>query len=159
LSIIFLDVDGVLNHEEFWLKEEERMKKDGVDGTNLLLDGACLDRLSWIVQNTKDNTDIVVSSTWRLYPDAMSVLREALRKRGIGILSHTHYMRGAPRYKEIQAWVDEFFPLRGQENYVILDDDSDAADRGMFDSFFQTDAYNGGLTDEIAAAVVEYLNS
>ncbi len=58
MKIIFLDIDGVLNHM-YWLK-----KMKGVEGDKKFFDPDCVRRLNTITDKT--GAKIVLSSSWRI---------------------------------------------------------------------------------------------
>lgn len=123
-SIIFLDIDGVLNvipqgRDEFGSKFHQHF----------------MDNLKWIVDETK--AKIVISSSWR--HDGLKTIQEMWKLRGIAgeviDVTPTHsskYLR-EPNYSnlpfherlergfEIQDWLDK----NKVDKYVIIDDDDD----------------------------------
>lgn len=64
--IIYLDVDGVLNHS----------KSDWNSGTNLVIDDLCLSRYFLLIDwaKTRFKTEIRLCSTWQHYPNAIEKL-------------------------------------------------------------------------------------
>lgn len=128
MKVIFLDVDGVLNSEQ-WFKEQ--YKKYGRPCSQTL-DHKCLVRLKRLIDKT--DAYIVVSSTWRFgYKDndegwqiLMNALNEVgIKDRFIGITpSLRHLYDGCCRGHEIQKWLDNNKD-KNIENFVIIDDDSD----------------------------------
>lgn len=105
--VIFLDVDGVLNH-------------DGCDWSagHRTLDPACCERIRQICDRT--GARIVVSSTWRL-GDGMNLLREQFGRRIIGVTPARNF--GA-RHKEIEEWMLQHAALPLE--ICVVDDDADA---------------------------------
>lgn len=142
MKVIFLDVDGVLNHRR-WIQDN-----CAVDRMHAL-DPECLRRLAQIVRVTKAH--IVVSSTWRLGITSLLALKDQLESHGMFIYSTTPDSPTGVRHKEIQTWLDCNSQV---EAFAILDDDRDA-DVGH--SFFRT-KFDSGLTDEIAEEVIRHLN-
>ena len=141
MKIIFLDVDGVLNHlETFRLNPHE---------VPIVLCKDCVARFKTLVH--KAQAEVVLSSTWRLYQDTI----EELISEGILALACDDW-RTKDLYNE-----GEEAPLRGIEiaewlsrhpevdNYIILDDESDMLPE-QFSRFVQTSFENGGLTQELA---------
>lgn len=139
MKLIFLDVDGVLNHQD----TKERW--NGFIGINPIF----VARLNQLLDDT--GAAIVVSSSWRLDPDWKTTLTNA----GIPeekIIDKTPYLAGEIRGLEIQEWIaNNGF----NDKYVILDDNSDMLPG---QPLFQTSWFTG-LTDEIVGRVREYLNS
>lgn len=132
--VLFLDVDGVLNHaglRERWLE------------THRVIDEECVARLKRIVDAT--GCEIVLSSTWRLHHDGRADVAFALKPYRLRLYDWTPDLRATvERWKEIRAWLDR--PQnRDVTAFVILDDEQDADVDGRL---VQTDFYNGGLRDE-----------
>ena len=142
MKIIFLDVDGVLNN--FTILQE------GI--TELSEESILL--LKKIIEETK--SEVVISSSWRLWPETLKELHDKLLEFGIKPIDKTKelspvkFSQSVERRKEIQEWLSR----NKVENFAILDDDEDASIEGHF---FQTD-FNIGLTNEIAEEVIKFLN-
>lgn len=121
MKVIFLDIDGVLNNEEHIVKihnllgEEQYLdilRKIG----ELPFDYRSCKLLQEFIKET--NAEVILSSTWRLNPESINIIK---RYAGIEIKDITprlHSMRG----EEIQQYLDNHKEIT---NYVILDDDSD----------------------------------
>lgn len=120
MKIIFLDIDGVLNHPEVYTKKSGAYP----------LCYKCVGRLMNILNRT--DAKIVISSTWRLGCDLPS--SPVMKLKDSGALEYLH-----EDWRTID-WYTEFgdvFSNRGMEighwlsnhkdveKYVILDDDSD----------------------------------
>ncbi len=106
--VIFLDIDGVLNTE----RTTERMR--GILGID-----------SELVQNFKQilsvvDVDIVLSSTWRLYPD----LKEAVEK--IFTIRDVTPVTDGSRGDDIAAWLNDNPGY--WDNHLVIDDDDDMVD-------------------------------
>lgn len=111
MKIVFLDVDGVLNcYNDFVGKD-----------TFLILNKQMIKRLNRIIKST--GADIVLSSTWRMYPQHIDYLRE----HGVNFIDSTIIgsfpwsSRQEIRGNEIQHWLNK----NKVESYVILDDNWD----------------------------------
>lgn len=148
MKLIFMDVDGVLNHA---------YTPEAFDSF-VALDAVCVEQMQRILAETKAN--IVVSSTWRMWP----VGRDALAATfGNAIIGSTPRVKlNAKRRDEIFAWLDRVWPYCGGWNgevisaLAVIDDDIDA---NLGDgSFFKTEWMGGGLTKEVADKVIAYLN-
>ena len=144
MKIIFLDIDGVLNHHTFFKKRynekrhEKTIKKENgkltkkskVDFYGEMIDPESVEILNELIEETK--AKIVISSTWRIGKD-IETLQMILDKHGfIGeIIDKTP--RGCGCYKrgnEIYEWIranDKMLGAASYEfkSYIILDDDSD----------------------------------
>ena len=132
MKVIFLDIDGVLNCE----------KTPNPRKFPYIVDAALLARLRQLLERT--GASVVLSSTWRYDP--------------AGIFSATHYgipfmdvTPTEPRCKEILRWLRQNPEV---SRYVVIDDEDDDLD-GL--PLFQP-LSRIGLTDEIVAAVADYLN-
>jgi hypothetical protein len=153
--ILFLDFDGVLNNAT-WRKKNDAWNK---------LDRAAVERVNQIVEMS--DSEIVVSSSWRLYEperdrsDRMArVLREnGLRydvkdvtpsQNGVDILN-SDWHRYLERGLEIQQWMDHnnFDPYR--DHFAILDDYRDMAH--LITHLVQTDDATGLLDEHIDKVV------
>jgi hypothetical protein len=133
-KIIFLDFDGVLNHER-WYVDRQAEKNDGftVGHPYSEFDPKSIEYLNDLIQET--GAKVVVSSTWRLGRHRND-LQEILNKRGftgeiIGITPNLRNLgESILRGNEILQWIKDNKEIVGcpyyeYENYVILDDDSD----------------------------------
>lgn len=137
---IFLDVDGVLNHEAAFRAHSEA----GHSG-HYVLDPACVDRVLKLQRET--GSIVVLSSTWRLLREARIVLAHA----GIQIRGCTPRRPGDKRGHEIADWLAE----HGVRPYVILDDDSDMLPG---QPFVHVDG-RAGLTDADCAVALAHLTN
>jgi hypothetical protein len=134
--VIFLDVDGVLNHAEAFRLWEDRFGRD-------VLDHGCVRRLVELARDT--GAEVVISSTWRLMEDAHRIISVALWTHGIELVGQTPDLWSTDRADEIRAWLADNPDV---SRYVVLDDDPTAAIEGHT---VLTDWNGGGLTDERAA--------
>lgn len=133
MKVLFLDVDGVLNHAEAdW------------SGGYQALDPACVERVRGVCDRT--GARIVVSSTWRGSQSGMALLLGAFGERIIGV---TPFIRITPRHAEVGAWITQHsaIPLE----CVAVDDDGDV--EGPAWSTVRTSATEGGLTEAKAQEI------
>ena len=144
-SVLFLDVDGVLN----------RCGKSPVK-----LEADLLANLVRIVEET--DCRIVLSSTWRLMDRAMVELKFAFDDLGLILDGATPDLArvmengiwaGKERGHEIQAWMDDHFT---PERFCILDDNTDMAH--LLPKLIKTNSFDG-LTDAITERVISSLNA
>lgn len=140
MKIIFLDVDGVLNNHFDYQTY----------GFNYI-DSGLVEILKTIVAAT--GSEIVISSTWRLSENDLSLIRANLRYKRLDFIDVTPDLRKLPRAEEIKSWLKNNPQV---VKYAILDDNEDAG-LGL-EGFFKTDYYVG-LTNEIAEKVINYLNN
>ena len=148
-KIIFLDVDGVLNSEEFshWLWDNHEKKYRGYE----LLDQRAILCLQDIVFVT--GAEIVLSSSWRLSNKCSEQLRQQLLPYGLQFIDKTVSLPYKDRGEEIKEWLSRHPDV---SHYVILDDDSDMFD--IKDHLIQTTFYKG-LLPEHAAKAIEMLTT
>lgn len=139
MKVLFLDVDGVLNTYG--------------NGSLYTLNKNKMHMLSYIIKQTK--AEIVISSTWRLDPFAMSRLSKRLNYKNARIYGVTPRSPTGFRGQEIRSWLREHPEV---SKYCILDDDDDDFFEDQKEFFVQTDG-NIGLTLPIAMGVIECLNS
>ena len=156
MKLIFLDVDGVLNHagckihtpSGYYFVEEDRLQL-----------------LCEIIEAT--GAKVVLSSSWRKgYYDYAAgkktsdatdylLLEQKLAECGIEIIGYTPMFDTAYRGSEIAAWIKEHQEL-DIEAILILDDDKDMK---PLSSFLVRTSFFNGLTKKNAARSIEILNS
>lgn len=143
MKVLFLDIDGVCNSAA-WVKQGN----NPWHGT----DPAAVALVRQIIEATK--CDVVLSSTWRLYPEARAVVKRDVchfidvtkdMQRGgkWGITDRGH---------EVQEWLDRHPEVT---QYAILDDNSDFLPHQWL---FKT-TWDYGITSEITEAVINHLNA
>lgn len=149
-SVLFLDVDGVLNHRAIFQPSRS--------GSPLC--PTAIRRLRGVVSVT--GCRVVLSSTWRVLPHHVEQLRAAggfpsphddwrtiempLEVRN-GIVVTIHQ-----RGDEIAEWLSRHPEV---ERYAIVDDDSDMLPHQL--PFFVQTSFDTGLLDEHAARLVAIL--
>lgn len=148
--ILFLDVDGVLNHfggEPAW-----RVDVGSIDPPHARavasLDPACVERLNAILDAT--GADVVLSSTWRIMYE-LDDMQRILERRGFRheLLDKTPRMMHVERGHEIQAWLQESGPE--EATIVILDDDVDMCH--LEDRLVRTNIEEGLTNAQVEQAV------
>jgi hypothetical protein len=150
MIIIFLDVDGVLNHRECFAKLAA-MKMSTIEA----LDDECIHRLKRIVDTFGHRkVEIVLSSSWRFSPDHVETLAYRLSLFGLQIHSKTT-LKGEHRGAQIKEWLDE--NKSEDRRILILDDDSDMLDEQM--PFFVKTSMETGLTDEHVEKAIAILKN
>ena len=116
MKVIFLDVDGVLNSDDYFDKIEN-MNIEGIEND---IDVEKIKLLRMAIEET--DAKVVLSSSWRYTRKAQS-LKELLLRYGIYVNS-TPFLNHE-RGKEIKEWIKN---NRDIEDFVILDDE-------IFDSY------------------------
>lgn len=158
MKILFLDIDGVLNYQEFYT----RGRRDAPYPLSEICPVA-INLLNKIVVET--GCKLVISSTWRhsgleycrnvlqecgCIGDVVDItpsLNEKWTERGNEILK---YLQDNQLYK-----YDEYYRIN--HCYAILDDDSDMLYQQRHNFFECSPLY--GLTQDIAVRVIEFLNT
>lgn len=183
MKIIFLDIDGVLNHQDWYCRRHEEMDQNDIVSHYPLyeFDPESVKWLNHIIEAT--GSKVVVSSTWR-HGRRVEDLQEILDRVGfIGeVIGKTPSMSAklnvkgtgytVPRGCEIDWWLNnhgkfqrinwskevqqEYIDNAKVKNYVILDDDSDML-YNQREHFVKTYASHG-LTQERAERAIEILN-
>jgi hypothetical protein len=157
MSVIFLDIDGVLNSAHNWPENN--------------LEDRLITNLKTIIDET--NAEIVLSSSWKNFFDenvntthklGLELLR-VFNEKGLTIKDITPYP--ASRYTskrglEIKTYIDS----HDIDNYVVIDDDefSDFKDTIDMTRFIKTEsgtaltsANDEGLTEQLAQKAIEIL--
>ncbi len=163
LSVIFLDIDGVLNSRRYM--NELVASGNTIRSTRLddCIDPAAVNRLNLITKET--GACIVVSSSWRIpFENDFDSLVALLRSYGIlGDIIGATACNWKPRGVQIQMWIDEqneFAEKNGRyhrvEKFVIVDDDNDMYD--LNHRLVKT-KFEDGLLDEHMVKMIEMLNN
>lgn len=143
-KVIFLDVDGVLNSENFyrWLGDNHKRKYCGYE----LLDQRAILCLQDIVFVT--GADIVLSSSWRLSRSCLKRLEEQLLPYDLRFVDRTVSIPHEDRGSEIKEWLSRHPYVT---HFVILDDDSDMGD--LMDHLVKTSVQSGLLPGDTWRAI------
>lgn len=140
MKVIFLDVDGVLNHG----RQIEKVEDDKIQFLKQIID--------------ETGAKIVLSSDWRLWlekdDEDVALLQEKLKSIGAEIMSSTpnskHGYRGAEIYQWINEWQGETI-----DKFVILDDRDDM--KPYMNKLVQT-SFNLGLQEKHVKKAIQLLN-
>jgi hypothetical protein len=162
MKIIFLDIDGVLNNEEWFASKEFSKGEENYSG--FLDHDNPQDQINFwkhyispiLAQRVKDIVEatgakIVLSSSWRRSNYSIDVLKLF----GIECVDMTTRDRGKilTRGEEIQEWLDKHPEV---ENYIILDDA-----RNMLESqkpFFVFTNRDMGVRERDVKKAIDILN-
>lgn len=131
MKIIFLDIDGVLNHEAFYKERfEKRYEEGAMSYPHSEIDPKSVENLNTLIKET--GAKVVISSTWR--HSGLEYCKDVLEFHGFKgeIIDITPSSRCGMcvRGNEILSWIKDNEKKIGQRyynftEYVIFDDDSD----------------------------------
>lgn len=164
-NILFLDIDGVLNSEQYydWRHENHpeyyKQNETKLDRDKWEFDPRTIELLNDLVSEC--NFKVVLSSSWRVNnPDSdnFDYMNDLFKAVGatFEIYDFTphlffnprcNYKNSVPRGVEIDAWISENIEGRNYREYIILDDDGDMM-WWQRENFFLVDRYCG-LTKNI----------
>lgn len=136
-SIIFLDVDGVLND----------MRTDDISEDWDTPSPVHLKALKEIVDRTQ--AAIVLTSSWRLYQDTRARLQTAMAPFDLTWYDVTEDSHTGVRGNEIRAWLHEHPEV---EHFVILDDEVNGFNGCMANKFVKTSSMDGLLPRHVDLA-------
>lgn len=161
MNIIFLDIDGVMNCEDFY--HSSRYIRDIKSYPISEIDPFRVEILNDIIQKT--NAKIVISSSWRhgrTIEEMRNIMNEVGFKGEIIDFTPSCSCRMCVRGNEIHRWIQDNEKLIGKgyhqfNSYAILDDDSDML-YWQRNNFFHCDAYSG-LTPNIAYKMINFFKS
>jgi len=158
MKVIFLDIDGVLNHEQFYRGKDPSIIK--ILDLNLHIDTHSVKLLSQICETT--GAKVVLSSTWRRH-QSLDKAREIFMQKGFTgeiidqtpdlTLNNPDFLRG----NEILKWVKQNEVMLGAnhreyKDYVILDDKTFML-YWQKDNFFKIDPKCGLNPDDVAEVI------
>ena len=163
MKVIFLDIDGVLNYEEFYTRHTQGKERRSTYPLSEICRRAVAN-VNRIVDAT--GAKIVISSTWR--HSGIDYCRNVLVESGLTgeIIDITPELGRAgswvERGNEILKWLqdnklykyDSYMTI--DHDYAIIDDDSDMLYQQRH-NFFECSPKTG-LTVELADKVIEFLN-
>lgn len=112
MKVIFLDVDGVLNSDEYI----DQMIKENVKGIEKEIDANKVRLLKRAVDET--GAIVVLTSSWRLTKD-LPLLKQLLLQNGVILADSTPFIENE-RGIEIKSWILEH---QNTKDFVILDDE------------------------------------
>lgn len=160
MKLIFLDVDGVLNSQNYVVSEHDRLGHDNyikeyLSQGGIPFDPRCINNLKNVLEVT--GALICVSSTWRLCEDQRKRLNEALGEycyRIIGYTKHLSTIRGI----EIDNFLNDLKQIKSPlEKYIIIDDDNDMLEEQQ--PYLIKTNFETGFTFEDARMAINILNS
>lgn len=151
MKVIFLDIDGVLNHQkhyEWLMNTNEPTPMQRTYPYTEFSPVSCK-----LLRDIIDNTDakLVVSSSWRL--DGLVKLNKLFRFFGLPNAIDVTPCLNTARGIEIGAWLAAHPEVT---NYVILDDDEDM-NVEQLPFFIKTNPYEDGLNEEVKNNAIKIL--
>lgn len=152
MKVIFLDIDGVLNHQkhyEWLMTTNEPTPMQRTYPYTEFNPESCK-----LLKEVIDETDaqIVVSSSWRL--DGLAKINKLLRFFGLPNAIDITPCLNTARGIEIDAWLAAHPEV---DKYVILDDDEDMNTEQM-PFFIKTNPYDDGLNAKCKDKAIKILN-
>lgn len=148
-TVIYLDIDGVLNSDEFAKHCLETEGYDPFDCDDL--DPRAIRNLKYIVDNTK--ASIVLSSSWRWDKSAFDAVKKHLKVFDLEIADTTvmDMLTTMSRTAEIKQHLEENPSII---KYVILDDAN--IEEPLTDHWARC-LFKNGLTKQVADKAIEIL--
>ena len=175
MKVLFLDIDGVLNSENWFAYRIYCVKNNMVnilmnfvdtDDRNIkhkltMLDDRAITNLNRIIEET--GCKVVLSSSWRSSIESENIFTQNLLKlKGFKYEFYDVTPRlwfndfSSRRGEEINLWLDKESEKHNIESFVILDDDSDMLPEQM-NNFIHVDG-QVGLTDRDVLTAIKILN-
>lgn len=149
MKILFLDIDGVVNHQEFYKRRENDETLKSLPYPLCEFDPLVVDRINYILDET--NSKLVISSSWRFNEHLQNIFDNVGFKHKIYDI--TPYGMGKCRGHEIKEWLNKHTDVT---NYVIIDDDSDML-KEQKKHFIRTSELTG-LTSKLTEKAIKILN-
>lgn len=146
MNIIFLDIDGVMNHRNHFVRSTKHMLQEFCPRSER--------NLKRIISEC--NAKIVVSSSWRGYDTAEQMADWLFSHYDLDsyVIGVTPHLNNEIRGNEIAEYIAN--ASHNITNFVILDDDKDMGE--LVSHLIQTD-HKWGLTDEKCEEAIKSLNS
>lgn len=151
---IFLDVDGVLNDEEYI---EECWQKNGnkpMHMNHVPFDPKCLNNLMILCQKLEENkydVRLILSSTWRLHDIDYAIVDARLAEYGLSLSDKTLYLSGE-RGQEIEQYINNNEMCR---DFIIIDDDKFDIEDLFSDNLIST-KFKTGFDDKALNKAINY---
>lgn len=144
MNVIFLDYDGVVNIPTWEEKNDEYVCRFNWPEDDKVNSYQAVQWVSEFCQ--KHDYKIVVSSTWRRYPNYKECLLNAGLREDIEIIGATPCLNGT-RGEEISKYLEEHPDVTG---YLIFDDDEDMGKH--MDRLVKCDPNHGFMLTEFGLA-------
>lgn len=125
ICYIFLDIDGVLNDENYIRMCYQKNGGYAMHMNHCPFDPNALTNLMYLVQYVRaigSIPKIILSSSWRLHEIDIEIIKARIAEYGLQITNKTPYLH-QNRGKEIESFL-ESQKLEEEYSFVILDDES-----------------------------------
>lgn len=169
---LFLDIDGVLNHDEWF--ESDGYKRDPQEWKVSMFDPACVERVNRILSET--GAKLVVSSSWRSMSDLKDIFKGVGLPTEFDVTPYADMIYSKSEYHEDSEvfWrgseIKYYLERHPHSSYVILDDDCDMLDEQLphfintcGDRIYRRELYlknqGSGLTDKCMNEAIKILNN
>lgn len=156
-KIIFLDIDGVLNSQEFYLRRMANTLLLNEDYPLCEIDPEAIKKLNEIIEITKAN--VVITSSWRLSINVNNYQEMFIKKgfKGIvlGVTPLLHFLENGEQIIkgcEIAAYLNSNFENQ-YVKYLIIDSNEDMMLLKQKKHFIQTSEFSGLTFDMIPLAI------
>ena len=122
MKYLFLDIDGVLNHEEWYRERIKNYKDTFTCWEQECFDPDCVERVNRILKET--GARLVISSSWRLDTKLSNIFETVGLPTDFDI-TPTKNIFTDDRHDTRGEEIEEFLKENPCDQYVILDDDMD----------------------------------
>ena len=149
MNIVFLDYDGVVN-TPLW-DERGECCSFAYPSDNKVNNFQCVQWVSKFCQDLQYS--IVVTSTWRRYPNYIDCLTNGGLRKSVQVIGKTDIIFGATREEEIQRYISDHSDITA---FLIFDDLGDDVEMGPLSSHLvkcETDIGFGRKEYDIAVAL------
>ena len=163
---LFLDVDGVLNHNDWWYSKEAQENPKPFPQSSF--DPRCVNRVNEILDKT--GAELVISSSWRTDMNLPEIFRSVGLPDKFDITPSDAFSEWKI-YESRGEEIDEFLNQHTYDDYVILDDENDfmdfqqphlfqTCDRIVTDADIACKKLNNGfgLTESLKDRIIKYFN-
>lgn len=169
---LFLDIDGVLNHDEWFESDDYRHHQQNWRVS--MFDPKCVERVNTILRET--GAKLVVSSSWRSMSDLEEIFEGVGLPTEFDVTPHADMIYSREEYHEDSEvfWrgseIKYYLERHPHSSYVILDDDCDMLDEQLpyfintcGDRIYRRELYlknqGSGLTDKCMNEAIKILNN
>jgi len=157
-KIIFLDIDGVLNSQEFYLRRMANTLLLNEDYPLCEIDPEAIKKLNEIIEIT--NANVVITSSWFCLSLSVQNLQEMFNKKGFnGIISGiTPLLHFAENQEMVVKGceIEEYLKVNFENQkvkYLIIDSNEDMMLLKQKKHFIQTSEFSGLTFDMIPLAI------